>query len=53
MTDLALIDGEKAVDGNYELPTWPRVGDEEIQAVTEALEASRDDISYLTALRAR
>ena len=48
MTDLALMDGEKAVDGSYELPKWPRVGDEEIEAVTEALEASRDDVSYLT-----
>lgn len=48
MPDLALFDGEKAVDESAELPSWPRVGEEEIEAVTEALEKSKEDISYLT-----
>ena len=48
MHDLAALGGEKAVDGTFELPTWPQVGEQEISAVSDALEASESDISYLT-----
>jgi len=43
---LAINGGKKVV--TKEIPFWPKVGDEEIEAVRDALYRSREDIRYLT-----
>ena len=44
---LAILGGERTV--TLSTPRWPAVGDEEIDAVTEALKKSREDTRYLSA----
>lgn len=47
MTKLAIEGGEKAV--MHSAPRWPKVDNEEIEAVTQALKQSRSDTRFLTA----
>lgn len=47
MPNLALLGGPKTVTLKADM-RWPRVGEEEIAAVVDALRKSSEDISYLT-----
>lgn len=49
MSKLAIEGGEKTV--LLTDPIWPQVGDEEIQAVSDALRKSKTDINYITSVR--
>lgn len=48
MSKLAINGGQKVV--SLPVPMWPQVGEEEIQAVLDALKKSSTDMSYLTSL---
>ena len=47
MERLAIQGGPKVV--TLSVPTWPRVGEEEIEAVVEALRAAAADARYISA----